>query len=288
MGQLRDLKPPRRHPHLRTLTDIHAPRVEEEVVNGKVKCSLTPAKPGVITIISDDENEEDPTYKSRGIKRERSQIPSRVVGHSQRSNQPAIKQEPPLDRQGRQSHGQTSPVAGASGTRQPQVHEPLCRHGAHGTLNASSDSSSASDSSEPDSSDSPESEYDSDSSSDSSSSNGGSSEDETSISTYRPSTPLSNFGSSPPRTRQVREPSGQAVSTDPAIDSPAQRPLQNAISIGFKRAPLDFFIEIPTHPLPSRQEQAVQSRSHTSSAVASAPAYVQVGSCHRDGLMETD
>lgn len=285
MGRLKDLKLARRPPRLDTFTDIQAPSVKRERVNGKDKYSLTPAKAGIITIFSDDENEKERTSRSRDIKRERSQVPSRAIGHARQHSQPRIKQEPPPDRHRRQqSHVQTSPVDSGSGTRQPQVHEPLRRHGAPGTSNPPDDSSSSSDSSESDSSDSSDSEDEPGSSPDSSSSDGSSSGDEASASVYRPSTPPSSIGSSSPRTRRNGEAGGRPASANPVITSPSQRSAQNKTQIGSGHAPLDFFIDLPARPLPSRPEQAGRSKSHTSSAVV--PTGAQVSSCPCDQFME--
>lgn len=283
MGRLKDLKIARRPPRLDTFTDIQAPSVKRERVNGKDKYSLTPAKAGIITIFSDDENEKERTSRSRDVKRERSQVPPRAIGHARQYSQPRIKQEPPPDRHRRQqSHVQTSPVDSGSGTRQPQVHEPLRRHGAPGTSNIPDDSSSSSDSSESDSSDSSDSEDEPGSSPDSSSSDGSSSGDEASASVYRPSTPPSSIGSSSPRTRRNGEAGGRPASANPVITSPSQRSAQNKTQNG--HAPLDFFIDLPARPLPSRREQAGRSKSQTSSAVV--PTGAQVSSCPCDQFME--
>lgn len=268
MGQLKDLKLARPPPRLDTFTDIQAPSVKKERINGKDKYSLTPAKAGIITIFSDDENEKD-----QDIKRERSQVP------------PHIKQEPPPDRHGRQrSHVHTSPVDVASGTRQPQVREPLRRHGAPGTSNPPKDSFSSSDSSGSDSSDSSESEAEPSSSSDSSSSDASSSGDEANASVHRPPTPASSVVSSSPRTRRNGEAGGRAASGKPGTASPSRRLVQSKTLIGSGHTPLDFFIDLPARPLSSRPEQAGRSRSQTSSAVV--PTGAQVSSYHRDQFME--
>lgn len=278
MGRLKELKLARRPHSLKTFTEIHAPDVKKERVNGKDKWSLTNAKAGPITIYSDDENQRDHTSGSRGVKRERSQTSTRAVGHRHRSKTPAVKQEPSSDRHGRQqSSGQTSPVAVASGTRQPQTHGPLRRRGTQVTSGPPSDSSSSSDTSDSDSSDSSESEDESGSSSDSSSSNGSSSGDEASSSVYRPSTPASSIGSSPIRTRRKRELDVRVASDNPGIDSPSRLSLQSGPSIGSRHAPVNFFIPIPSQPLPRRSEQDGRSRSQTSSAVV--PTGAHVSSC---------
>lgn len=285
MGQLKELKLARRPPRLRTLTDIEAPSVKKERVNGKDKYTMTDAKPGVITIYSDDENDKNHISRSRAIKRERSQIPSHVARHGSQSNEPRVKRESSPHRRGRhQSCGQTSPAAAASVTRQKQTLDPLRGSGSHGKSDPPSDSSSSSDSSGSDSSDSSESEAESDSSSDSSSSDGSSSEDEASASVYRPSTPASSIGPSPPRTRRNKEASGRLPSANPEVVSPSRRPVQNRTSVGSRHAPLDFVIDVPVRPLPSRPQQAGRSRSQTLSTAV--PTGAQVSSCYLDHFVD--
>lgn len=275
MGQLKGLKLARRPPRLDTFTDIQAPSVKKERVNGKDKYTLTPAKSGVITVFSDNENADDRSSGSRVIKRERSQIPSRVVGHGHRSSQPRIKKETSPNRHGRrQSYGQDSSVAVASDTRQPRIREPPRQCGAHGSTNPPSDSSSSSDSSGPDSSDSSESEDESDSSSDTSSSDGSSSGDEASASVYRPSTPASSIWSSPAQTRRQKDADVRTASANPGTASPSRRSAQTRVSVGSGHAPVNFFIDIPSS---RRPEQGGGSRSQTSSAVV--PTGAQVSSC---------
>lgn len=272
MGQLRDEKPARRPPRLRTLTDIEAPSVKIERVNGRDRYSIIDAKPGVITIFSDDENDNT-------IKREGSQIPPRVVGYNRPSSQPHIKQESSSDGHGRQqSHGQTAPVAVASSTRQNQVHEPLCRRRSAGRQGPPSDSSS-SDSSGSDNSDSSESEDESDSSSDSSSSDESSSGDEAGASAYRPPTPASSIPPSTPQSRRTKEAGIRAASANPVTASPSRRSVHSRTSLAPGHTPVDFVIDVRAGPLPSRSEQAGRSRSQASSAAV--PAGAQVSSRRR-------
>ncbi|KAI3392428.1 hypothetical protein diail_5707 [Diaporthe ilicicola] len=67
MGQLKARKFARHPPRLDRHTEIKAPSVGKELVNGKVKYTLNPAKAGTITILSDDEK---PNCRSRIIKKE--------------------------------------------------------------------------------------------------------------------------------------------------------------------------------------------------------------------------
>lgn len=277
MGELRDEKPARRPPRLRTLTDIEAPSVKKERVNGRDRYSIIDAKPGVITIYSDDENDS-------AIKREGSQIPPRVVGYNRPLSRPRIKQEPSPDGNGRQqSHGQTSPVAVASGARQNQAREPLCRRRSHGRSGPPSASSSSSDSSGSDDSDASESEDESDSSSESSSSDESSSGDEAGASAYRPPTPASSIPPSTPQSRRKKEAGIPTASSNPVTASPSRRSLHNTASLAPGHTPVDFVIDVRTGPLPSRSEQAGRSRSQASSTVV--PTGAQVSSRRRCQFM---
>lgn len=277
MGQLRDEKPARRPPRLRTLTDIEAPSVKVERVNGRDRYSIIDAKPGVITIFSDDENDN-------AIKREGSQIPPRVVGYIRPFSQPPIKQESSSDGNGRQqSHGHTSPVAVAPGPRQNQAREPLRRRRSHGRPGPPSDSSSSSDSSGSDSSDSSESGDESGSSSDSSSSDESSSGDEAGASAYRPPTPASSIPPSTPQSRRKKEVGIRAASANPVTASPSRRSSNRTASLAPGHTPVDFVIDVRAGPLPDRSEQAGRSRSQASPEVV--PTGAQVSSRRRCQFM---
>lgn len=272
MSQPKDLKLARLPPLLDTFTDIRAPSVKKERVNGKDKYSLTPARPGVITIFSDGENEGLP--RPRLVKRERSLVPSRAVEQGRQSRQPRIKQESLSDRH-RPSRipGQTTP-APASDTTRTQSHEQLRQRQSQRRPDPANDSSS-SDSSGSDSSDSSESESESDSSSDSSSSEDSSSEDDASASVYRPTTPASSIGSSPPKTRRNKETSVQRASGNLVGVSSPRRSLQNEPSIGSGHAPLDFFIDLPAQSSRSTSGLSRRPRSVISPTVE--PTGAQVG-----------
>ncbi|KAG8157761.1 hypothetical protein KVR01_012423 [Diaporthe batatas] len=267
MGQPKDLKLARLPPRLDTFTDIQAPSVKKERVNGKDKYKLTPARPGVITIFSDGENERPCSPRPQAVKRERSRVPLRAIEQDRQSSQPRIKQEPSGDQSGPQRlHGQTRHAAVASDTRRARVDEQLRRRQSQQRSHPPSDSSSSSDSSGSDSSDSSESEDGSDSCSDSSSSEDSSSDDDASASVYQPTTPASSIGSSPLRTRG-KETGVQRASVNLVGASPSRRSLQNAPSIGSGHAPLDFFIDLPANSLRGASALPGPSRSHISATV---------------------
>lgn len=275
MSQPKELKLARLPPRLDTFTDIRAPSVKKERVNGKDKYSLTPARPGVITIFSDGENERPPPPRPRVVKNERSRVLPRTVEKGHKSSQPRIKQESLGDRHGpSRISGQMTPAA-TSDTRRTQSQKPLRQRQSRRRSSPANDSSS-SDSSGSDMSDSSESEDESDSSSDSSSSEeDSSSEDEADASVYRPTTPASSIGSSPPKTRGSKETGVQRASPNLMGASPSRRSLQNEPSIGPGHAPLDFFIDLPARPLRSASDLPRRSRSHISPTVE--PTGVQVG-----------
>lgn len=280
MGQLKDLKPAGRPPHLPMETEIHAPIVNNEGVNGKPKYSITPARPGVITIFSDGENEEAPSSRPRSIKRERSQVPRRAVkqGHQSTQEYSGSRHKP------QQTHGQSPPAAAASDTRRTQVHKSLRRGEARGRSDPPSDSPTSSDPSESEGSDSSESEDESDSSSESSSSEGSSSEDEANASVYQPTTPASSIGSTPPRTRGRKDTGVRGASASLVTASPFRQSMQNEASRRSRHASLEFFINLPTRLSEGRPELAARPQSHISSAVA--PEGAHVSCCHHNDFME--
>lgn len=200
MGQPKGLKLARLPPSL--VTDIHPPSVKTERINGKDRFTITPARPGAITISSDGESERRPSSRKPAVKREHSRVPPPAVKRDRQVSQPRIKQEPLGDQHGPERlHRQATPVAVASSTRRTQCHKPLRRHQSQGRSRPPSGSPSSSDSSGSDSSDSSESEGTSDSTSDSSSGEDSSSEDDADASVYRPTTPASSIGSRPLKTR---------------------------------------------------------------------------------------
>lgn len=279
MGQLKNRKHAPRPPRLDRHTDIQAPSVRAERVNGKVKYTLTPPRAGIITILSDDEDERETKPGRQAIKREPSHDLPRQIrqGHQPPSpgSRPRVNRgSTPSRHGGREMEGPNSSVSAASHARRTQNQGPLRRNEAHSGPSPP-DSTPPSESGS-DSSDSSESE-ESDSSSHSSSNDGSSSGDEAGRSLYRPSTPASSIGSSTPQTRRKTHAGTQTTSCNLKNGSPLRRPVQNVESTGSGHAPLDFFIDLPARPIHNRPDMAARSRSHTSQAVV--PTAVQVSSC---------
>ncbi|KAK2609658.1 hypothetical protein N8I77_003150 [Diaporthe amygdali] len=283
MGQLKNRKHALRPPRLDRHTDIQAPSVRAERVNGKVKYTLTPPRAGIITILSDDEDEREPKPRPEAIKRESSHKLPRETrqGHQSSSpgSRPRVKRDSTSSWHGGQEiQGPNSSVPPATDARRTQNQGPLRRNEAHGGPSPPDDSTPPSESGS-ESSDSSESKEESYSSSHSSSSDGSSSGDETGRSLYRPSTPASSIGSSTPQTRRKTHAGTQATSPNPKNGSPSRRSVQNEESTASGHAPLDFFIDLPARPIRGRPDMAARSRSHTSPAVV--PTAVQADHCAR-------
>lgn len=237
-------------------TDIRAPSVRTDWVNGRAKYTFVPPEIGPIRILdSDDEDEEKPVIiraKTPQMRRPH----SHVRGQSQ-GRHPHIKRESSaksLERH--RSHGVSSSPVDSVCQRPPRnrMQSYGRMNGGHPeevSDNSSSSSdfcSSASHSGPVSSSSSPGYEFDGSSSS---------SSDNSDSDIYTPSTSPSRISSTLPRTRQqgAREASTR---TEPGL-APRQATVVDERE-GSEHAPLDFYINLPMRPGQSQSKKSKSSK----------------------------
>lgn len=229
-------------------TDIRAPSVHRNWIDGKVKYTFVPPEIGPIRILdSDDDVDSKPVIvrtKTPKIKRENPHDLSRAHGRGQsQGHHPRIKRESSAKSLGRhRSHGVSSSPVNYNRQRPPEN-----RVQSHGDLNGghpgqtfdnsssstSNSVSSASNSGPASPSSSPTFDFNDSSSS---------SSDDSDSDVYTPSTSPSRISSTSPRTRQqgARE---AAINTGPGL-APRQATVVEEGGSS-EHAPLDFYIDLP-------------------------------------------
>ncbi|KUI72448.1 hypothetical protein VM1G_07555 [Cytospora mali] len=239
-------------------TDIRAPRVRTNWVNGRAQYTFIPPKIGATRILDwDDEDDIKPVITQSitpRIKHEHPHHPSRSLGQSQSEElHPRVKRE-----------ASTSGSGGRGGNGGSSSLTDLDRHKyprsmlqSHGGVNGASPGVSSTDSSSSLALDSETTS--SSSSSDSETDESSSSSDDSDFGTYKPSIPPSRFSSTSPRTRQQ---SG-AARVKPVPISASPEPMVAKEVKSPKHVPLDFYIDLPmrSQQSPSRNDKTSMSQA---------------------------